>query len=930
MRVILFLAVSLISTPFFPSLGQCPDSAGIDQWYANDAVDDLVAAIEQMDSCQTEQSLKAYALHQLSRLYNQQGAMEQALASAEGALQIREAVLPPGDPDLGRTLFMLGLCHRKLGNFTLAESFLDRSDAIFRPQENVPALIMIQKELSEVAEGIGDFKKASELLQNNIDLTQQLEDPIWEADSRVDLSNVLLSLKEPSAALATLTLAEALYLKHPNAPGYQAANLYACYLNTAFAHDELEQPEKAMEYYQKAIQGFRREQNSYEEAKARANLSLTYIQLGQLRKAEWELGTARNLANRGGYPDVQAQVSDNTGDLLLARNQPLAALEQYHQAVSTLILGWGEGLATDFPETAEVVQTAFPEHLLNHLYDKTQCLERVYRETGDSTYQTSALNHYYRLADLIDAMRYEHQVQGSKLFWREKTTSIYESAVRLCYELNDQEAGFYFLEKSKSALLLDAVQQHQARRTFAAADRLAERDLRTQLELLRMELMLPMTPEKRALLMDSLLRSQQEWEALQQVFMDRYPTFHRIRLGQNNRQPEELRRLIGGEGWLLVEYMVGKEAVYIWSMTAEGQTDFRRVEYADFQTNIQAFLEELNKSIKGGIDPTGYAQASNRLYNQIIKPELLTHPEYREVLIIPDGILTFIPFDALLLVPRWEPEEFLVHSRHIRFAFSAEVLAQQKEVRDVEGMVLTVAPVFRNRHRGQSPLLLSEPLLDNLSIRGMEVLLEEKATAENFLKLADQAYILNFFTHASADTSGSPRIEFHDRSLFLPELYAQQLRADLVILGACETGIGDIREGEGVMSLSRGFTFAGASSLIASLWKVRESNTNIMLASFYRNLQLGYSKSESWWMAKKDFLNKEANAPQKDPFNWAGFVYYGPDYPLEVLPKRPWKLWGTIGGGVALLIFLAWRLRNREEKEPENKSSSNTMSSNPL
>ena len=86
--------------------------------------------------------------------------------------------------------------------------------------------------------------------------------------------------------------------------------------------------------------------------------------------------------------------------------------------------------------------------------------------------------------------------------------------------------------------------------------------------------------------------------------------------------------------------------------------------------------------------------------------------------------------------------------------------------------------------------------------------------------------MIHLSTHAGADeTDFAPRIEFIDTSLYLPELYAMKIPADLVVLSACETGLGKFEKGEGVMSLARGFAYAGAGSLVASLWKVNEGST---------------------------------------------------------------------------------------------------------
>src|SRR5207249_10940322 len=86
-----------------------------------------------------------------------------------------------------------------------------------------------------------------------------------------------------------------------------------------------------------------------------------------------------------------------------------------------------------------------------------------------------------------------------------------------------------------------------------------------------------------------------------------------------------------------------------------------------------------------------------------------------------------------------------------------------------------------------------------------------------------------------------------------------KLNADLVVLSACETGLGRLRDGEGIVGLTRAFLYAGASSAAVSLWKVEDQSTSLLMERFYQNLKRGLSKSEALRQAKLDIMRSAVN-----------------------------------------------------------------------
>ena len=106
-------------------------------------------------------------------------------------------------------------------------------------------------------------------------------------------------------------------------------------------------------------------------------------------------------------------------------------------------------------------------------------------------------------------------------------------------------------------------------------------------------------------------------------------------------------------------------------------------------------------------------------------------------------------------------------------------------------------------------------------------------------------------------------------------MFHLKLDADLVVLSACETGLGKLEKGEGMIGLTRGFLYAGARSLVVSLWKVNDTSTSVLMERFYRHLQEGKPKAEALRLAKLSLKNDPDMPALHDPFHWAPFILVG-------------------------------------------------------
>ena len=179
--------------------------------------------------------------------------------------------------------------------------------------------------------------------------------------------------------------------------------------------------------------------------------------------------------------------------------------------------------------------------------------------------------------------------------------------------------------------------------------------------------------------------------------------------------------------------------------------------------------------------------------------------------------------------------------------------------------------------------------------------MNEKATKANFLKNSSQYSILHLSTHGTSGSFSEPAtLVFYDDLMLLNELYAlQNCHPQLVVLSACETGIGKLQKGEGAMSIARAFQYAGAENILFSLWKINDYASAQLMTNFYEDYAKSNSFFEANYNSKIAYLeNSDIANAKKSPYYWSAFVYYG-----AVDSAENNYLYYLFFGGIAIIIL---------------------------
>ena len=160
-----------------------------------------------------------------------------------------------------------------------------------------------------------------------------------------------------------------------------------------------------------------------------------------------------------------------------------------------------------------------------------------------------------------------------------------------------------------------------------------------------------------------------------------------------------------------------------------------------------------------------------------------------------------------------------------------------------------------------------------------DVLLHKDASKRNFLNRELEEYgFLHFATHAFINET-NPNLsgialwgEEESGILYVNDIYNMRFNADLAVLGACETGLGTLYRGEGVIGFTRAFIYAGVSNLAVSMWRVNDQPTSRLMISFYKKIREGAGYSEALREAKLELIEYPEFS---EPKNWAAFVLHG-------------------------------------------------------
>ena len=328
-------------------------------------------------------------------------------------------------------------------------------------------------------------------------------------------------------------------------------------------------------------------------------------------------------------------------------------------------------------------------------------------------------------------------------------------------------------------------------------------------------------------------------------------------------------------------------------MISKSVLDFVKLSKAD---HIKFTVEKFKKSLKGQQD---VSKQLKQLYETLLRNLNISTSR---LIVIPDKYLYQLPFEIFL-----KDNNYLVEEYMVSYSGSVSLLEYQKtdyNNSDSRTGWSGFAPSFAKRDTlfaNKTEVELVSEIVDGKIFTGKD------ATLDNFKSEIKTASILHLATHAEInqdDPLYTKLIFAKDSVLTASDIYSLSLNTDMTVLSACETGFGKLEEGEGIMSMSRAFQYAGSKSTVMSLWKIPDRASSELMISFYEYLKDGLPKDRALQQAKIDYLKKTENEFLKHPYYWAGFIVSGDTSPIaEQYDLWIWAIFVMIVGFIIIIAI---------------------------
>jgi len=810
----------------------------------------------------------------MGNIYMAKSSYDLALKCYQNVLAVFQKKLTPNNPNLAIIYNNIGETYRSKGNHDKAQEYYQKALAVFQKgsgKENADVAAIYANQAIVYAEK-SDYDKSLELLQRALDIQQ-----------------------------------EALGVKHPD--------VLSKYLNLGEVSRRKGEYDNALAFFDKVI-ALENELTGEGEEK----VAIAYHNSGATRALKGDYVQALANFQKGlkireqVYGKHHVGVSESFYNLAVCHKffKDFAASEA-HIAYAFQALSY-KGVAS-LPQVESVLQllqilmlkgVLFRER---HLHDKR--LDHLY--TARQAF-----------VEAHTAIEYQHNTfenPSAKYTLAKEVVPLYEAAIATDYLLRQRTdslhyavEAFDYAEKTKSHILYGAMQESHALRFAGLPDSLLQQEQKLRIDITYQEKKRQTQFARGLITTDSALVAvsaklfdlNQQYEALKKRFKRDFPKYYNLRYDLSTANIRQVQTELLRPGQTLLEYFTGDSSIFAFVI----RPDFFQMVEIKKDFPLERWVTDLRQNMlnKRSTGSAEYCTLAYQLYQKLLMP--LKNLLSEDLIIIPDGVLGYLPFEALLTEiadkpARFSRHRYVLNNHRISYCYSATLLREmtlQKVRKDDPGNDALAA--FAPFYSGDTTLLASlfsdpefrkdlRPLKSSgLEVFGVQKILGgnvfygKEATLECFLREAGKAGILHLATHGKAsDLNGDYSFLVFSKStdsldsevLYVRDLYNMKLHAELVTLSACETGIGQMHRGEGIISLARAFAYAGAGSIVTSLWSVDDEQTKELMLLFYKALRKGATKSEALQTAKLNLAKRS----DSHPFYWAAFIAIGDMQPIK-------------------------------------------------
>jgi len=456
------------------------------------------------------------------------------------------------------------------------------------------------------------------------------------------------------------------------------------------------------------------------------------------------------------------------------------------------------------------------------------------------------------------------------------------------------------MEKNKATVLLQSMNEANALQFANLSDSLIEQEK---------DLKIAITFHKKQLndaieytdsieverLNKALFDEKQRYSQLIDNLEKNHPEYYRLKYQQNQIELSTVQNDLDDKSAVL-EYFVGDSSIYVLAVQKEQSKLYKIKKPGNWSSIIDVFRNVVSlPDKKAKANPytkklfKQFSQNAYTLFQLLLKePYTDLNNNVKHLKIIPDAELNYIPFDILLTqvadtsMVDYKTLPYLLKEKSIGYNYSAALMMEQKQT------TVNVYDFFYGGYAAQylkqDSINIDLPEIRQLVARTADFFkgkayLNEAATKVDFLKDTLSYNVLHFAMHGILNdlyplNSHLVFTQKDDFKLYAADLYNLKLNTGLAVLSACDTGTGELQKGEGVMSLSRAFTYAGCNSLVMSLWSIPEKSSVKVLQNFFKDLKKETTKDVALQQAKLNYL-ENTSAITSHPVYWAGLVLTG-------------------------------------------------------
>lgn len=605
--------------------------------------------------------------------------------------------------------------------------------------------------------------------------------------------------------------------------------------------------------------------------------------------------------------------------------------------------------------------------LVEALKKKAQAMEKMgdiylseFNYPDSRKFYRASLNSLTNAVELVHRLQIGFENEDSRLFLSQNQEETFYEAIKVSYKLYNQtknldylEMAFEFSERSKSSNLLASVTDIKAKEFGGIPDTLLEKENYLKGNIANYTSML--FEEKHAEKEDTqkinlysakIFKFNEEYNKLISSFEESYPQYYSLKYENKVIRIKEIQATLNARQAVVEYYSREPEAdsnsgeIYCFVISKDSVSFFKEQIDHSFAKDIQFvhdFLISPNYLNTKKKDFVEYSVSAYHLYEKLFQP-FAEKVAGKSLTIIPHDKLSYIPFDALLSqMPdtssmNFRNLKYLILDYPISYSYSATLLYNYFKNKKVsEKNLIIFSPQYvanEPRTDGQgskqyflSPLSGAKDEVKGISryinsdsfvdLPAQEHTFKDKASQYDILHLAMHTIINDSVPMFSKLVFSAPDQQYEDDGfLNTYEIYNMKLNARLAVLSACETGTGKLQKGEGVMSMARGFIYAGCPSIVMTLWKVEDKSGVKIMEDFYSYLSKGKRKDIALRMAKLNHLN-HSDPLTAHPHFWLGYVNIGNPEPLYTSKDVYFVIFLF---AVILMVFADWYIRKKPRK----------------